>query len=204
MRRIILALPIGLMAIWGSQAVAVDFNDGFRIGASGGVVENQDFCIQTGSNTGCDEKDFSWKIYGGFQLMKWISFEGGYVDLGSAETPGPGGALGDVIRAETEAVAVSAVFTAPGLQAAGFYIKLGGAYWDQDRVVATTNLPSVESSEEGGSFLAGAGFRFPFNDTIGIVFEYEQYFDVGTVATGQSDVGVISVGLLWSLGGNKE
>ena len=198
MRRIILALPISLMAIWGSQAMAVDFADGFRIGASGGVSDNQDFCVQTGNHTSCDEKDFSWKIYGGYQLMKWIAIEGGYVDLGKATTQGPGGSLGDISEAETQALAVSAVFTAPGLQAAGFYIKLGGAYWDQDRIVATAGLPNVESSEDGGSFLAGAGFRFPFNEGLGLIFEYEQYFDVGTVATGESDIGVISAGLLWS------
>jgi OOP family OmpA-OmpF porin len=198
MRRIILALPISLMAIWGSQAMAVDFADGFRIGASGGVSDNQDFCLQTGSHHTCDEKDFSWKIYGGYQFMKWIAVEGGYVDLGTAETQGPGGSLGNESRADTQALAVSAVFTAPGLQAAGFYIKLGGAWWDQKREVATFGLPSVTSDETGGSALAGAGFRFPFNETLGIVFEYEHYFDVGKSNVGQSDIGVFSAGLLWS------
>jgi OOP family OmpA-OmpF porin len=198
MRRIILALPIGLMAIWASQAMAVDFANGFRIGASGGVSDNQDFCVQTGGNTSCDEKDFAWKIYGGFQFIKWIAIEGGYVDLGSASTRGPGGSQGDGSNAETEALSVSAVFTAPGLQAAGFYIKLGGAWWSQDREVASFGLPSVTSSETGGSAMAGAGFRFPFNETMGLVFEYEQYFDVGTAETGESDIGVVSVGLLWS------
>ena len=53
-------------------------------------------------------------------------------------------------------------------------------------------------------FLAGAGFRFPLNDRLGMVLEYEKYFDVGTMATGESDISAISAGLLWSLGGRKE
>ena len=204
MRRLILALLISLVALWGSEAMAVDFADGGRIGISGGISKNQDFCAQTGGQSLCDDEKFAWKIYGGFQLMKWIAFEGGYVDLGRAERQGPGGSAGNLSTAETQALAVSAVFTAPVLQTAGFYIKLGGAYWEQDRVVATTGLPKVESNEEGGSFLAGAGFRFPLTDRLGMVLEYERYFDVGTVATGESDIGVISAGLLWSLGGNKD
>jgi OOP family OmpA-OmpF porin len=204
MRRLILALPIILMALWGSQAMAVDFADGFRIGVSGGVSENKDFCVQTGGDLRCDDETFAWKIYGGYQLMKWFALEGGYADLGKAEREGPGGSFGDYSSAETQALALSAVFTAPVLQTAGFYIKVGGAYWDQDRVVATNGLPSVESNETGGSFLAGAGFRFPFTDRLGLVLEYEKYFDVGTMATGESDISAISAGLLWSLGGNKE
>jgi OOP family OmpA-OmpF porin len=198
MRRIILSLPISLMAIWGSQAMAVDFSDGFRIGASGGLADNADFCLQTGGHTSCDAKDFAWKIYGGYQFMKWIAVEGGYVDLGKAETLGPGGGLGDSSTAASQALVATGVFTAPGLEAAGFYIKLGGAWWDQDRQVNTFGFPTVASSETGVSPLAGAGFRFPFKETLGLVFEYEHYFDVGTTETGQSDIGVWSVGLLWS------
>jgi OOP family OmpA-OmpF porin len=204
MRRLILALPISLMALWGSQAMAVDFADGFRIGINGGVSDNKDFCAQTGGAKQCDATDFTWKIYGGFQLMKWFALEGGYADLGKAERTGPGGTFGDISSAETQALALSAVFTAPVLQTAGFYIKVGGAYWDQDRLVVTTGLQPVQSNETGGSFLAGAGFRFPLNDRLGMVLEYEQYFDVGTMATGESDIGAISAGLFWSLGGRKE
>lgn len=181
--------------------MSVDFPNGFRFGASGGVSENEDFCGDTGNNNSCDKRDFAWKIYGGYQFLKWIGVEGGYVDLGDVDTLGPGGALGDRTDLETQGIAVAVVVTAPVLEKAGIFGKVGGLYWDQEGKVQTHGLPTQSFSDEGGSFMWGLGFRFPFNDRFGIVFEYEEYLDVGEKKTGESDIPVWSGGFIWQFGG---
>ena len=129
MRRIILALIIGFMTLSGSQVMAVDFPNGFYAGASGGISDDRDFCAQTGNFSSCDERDFTWKIYGGYQFLKWISLEGGYVDLGGAETDTPGASKGDFVISDVDGLLLAAPFTAPFLEKAGIYGKIGAFFW---------------------------------------------------------------------------
>ena len=82
MRRTILGLLVGFTMLSGSQAIAVDFPNGFYAGGTGGVAEQTDFCQLTPSSNFCKDDDFAWKLFGGYQFVKWFSIEAGYADHG--------------------------------------------------------------------------------------------------------------------------
>jgi OOP family OmpA-OmpF porin len=208
MTRTIRALLISFVALCGSQAMAVEFPNGFYGGIGGGVSVDKDFCTQTGSSKSCEERAFTWKILGGYQFMKWVALEGTLTDLNGPDTKTDLlVSVGDDVRKSTQGVTASAVFTAPVLEAMGFYGKLGGVWWDQEVKVSVAGQPTVQNDDNGVSWLWGVGFRYPFTDTFGIFIEYELYMDIGATQTygtapnsmtlTGTDIDVYTASLVW-------
>jgi OOP family OmpA-OmpF porin len=71
---------------------------GAYAGLSIGQAKSKDACSgagvtgATGISTSCDDKDTAWKIFGGYQFMRYLAAEVAYTDLGkvkaSASAPG--------------------------------------------------------------------------------------------------------------------
>jgi hypothetical protein len=196
MRRINQAMLIGLMLAWSLPVHAVDIPNGWYAGASAGVSKNLDFCAQTGFATFCDNDEFAWKILGGYQFMKWVGLEVGYVYLGEPTTTTiTGNTTTATTTAESQGVAFSVPFTIPGLEKTGFYGKIGGFYWDRENTTETLTSTAT-SSADGFDPLWGWGFRWPMSSRLSISLDYEQYLDVGD-ANGISDIEFFSAGILW-------
>jgi OOP family OmpA-OmpF porin len=207
MRRSIPVLLICTLALFGSRVMAVDFANGFYMGVGAGVSRDKDFCQQTGDSVTCEKRDFTWKVLGGYQFMKWVALEGTITDLGGPDTKTDSLInVYDDVRESTSAVTASGVFTAPVLEALGFYGKLGGVWWDQETTLSA-GAASAKTSDNGVSWLWGVGFRYPFTEKFGIFLEYELYKDIGdtktygaganTLTLEKSDIDVYSMALVW-------
>lgn len=197
MRRLSIALLGGLFAMYGSTALAVDFPNGFYWGVNAGLAEEEDSCnklpVATGlsEQAGCDNTDFAWQLYVGYQPIKWISLEGGFVDLGGSDfriyqtsltTRSRGWTLGGAI-------------TLPLLERAGIY-AIGGAYfWDREGIVAVVNQEPVKASDRGTDYYWGGALRYPFSEKVGISVEYKEFVDVGNSKIGTTDYAMYSAGL---------
>lgn len=197
MRKTNLVMLIGLMLIWSPQVNAVDFPTGWYAGASGGVSNNLDFCAQTGNATFCDKEEFAWKIVGGYQFLKWVGLEAGYVNLGEPETITPVPSLGTISTSESDGFVVSVPFTLPILEKIGIYGKVGGFLWDRESILTETSGTTTKTSADGFDPMWGFGFRWPLGDRIGVSLDYEQYTDVGDALIGISDIEFFSMGVLW-------
>src|SRR3954471_12098346 len=113
-----LALPLAANA----QMLSRDSNvAGPYIGAGFGQSKFRDAC---GGFSGCDDKDTSWRAFGGYQLNRNFAAEVGYTDLGSLTASAPGSSA-HVDAHVWELSGIGFVPIAGGLSAFG---KLGAYY----------------------------------------------------------------------------
>lgn len=200
MRRLSIALLGGLFAIYGSTAAAVDFPNGFYGGFNAGIAEEQDSCSKIpppqgfDEVTGCDDTDFGWQLFVGYQFMKWISAEAGYVDLGGSEYR----VVSDSFTTEADGWTLNGVVTLPYLEKIGLYGTAGAFFWDRERKrVNSDNQSGSSSSDTGTDYFWGLGLRYPFTEKIGINLEVKNFNDVGSSTVGKSDYRLYTAGLLF-------
>jgi hypothetical protein len=189
-QRYLTVLLTGLLATYGSAANAVELPNGFYAGFGGGVSQNQDLCDDTPSRVGCDDRDFAWKILGGYKFMKWIGVEAAYVDLGDYELDS-GAENGSL---EIDGFTLAVTTTLPILERAGIFFKAGAFFWDTE----LTGLAGT--GDDGTSLLLGGGLRLPFTERFGMGIEFDYLSDVGENNTtfGESDIFVYGANFIWS------
>ena len=163
--RFLLATVVAFALSWSFSAAAKD--KGFYLGGSVGSasisVDDLDF----------DESDVAWKVFGGYQLIGLLAFEGSYVDFGSPSA-------GD-LKVNTTALDLFGVVGLP-VGPVRLFGKLGAVYWDAD----------IKGGEDDDStdLAAGLGLEFELA-SFGIRGEVE-YFDA------LDDVYMLSVGATYT------
>jgi len=199
MRRVSIALLASLFAMYGSSVMAVDFPNGMYWGFNGGIAEEENSCnefpVPPGFDefAGCDNTSFGWQVFVGYQVVKWISVEGGYVDLGGSDFR----IVQDAFSTEVDGWTLNAVVTAPYLEKIGLYATGGAFFWDGTVKVERANGgPSGSLSDNGTDYFWGLGLRYPFTDKVGINLEVKNFVDVGTGDV-KSDYGLYTAGLLF-------
>jgi len=160
---------------------------GFYAGGAIGQAESDGVCdiVAGAPGVSCDEKDSSWKIFGGYQFNRNFAVEVGYANFGEANVSGPGGS------ATVEATAFDAVAVGilPLAERFSVYGKLGLFYAD---VEASNTLGASDSDNETG-LTFGVGVRYDFTRNLGVRAEWQRYQEVGE----DIDVSVLSIGVLW-------
>lgn len=202
MRRVSIALLGGLFAMYASTTLAVDFPDGLYLGVNAGIAEERDFCgnftIAQGLDEppGCDDSDFTWQLFLGYQIAKWFSVEGGYTDLGGSELQ----QVQTSITTDTTGWTLNGVFTVPLLERAGVYGTLGAYFWDREVQSATAiTLAGSRQSATGTDYYWGLGVRYPFTERVGINVDVKSFKDVGNSEVGTGDHFAYTIGLLFRL-----
>lgn len=172
---------LGLAAAVASAAPAFAQDTGFYAGFHLGQSSSSDACTGIPS---CDDKDTAWKILGGYQFNKYVAAELGYTDLGAASAPGA--------KLEATAFEVVAVGSFPVMDKLSIYGKLGLFRGD-----AEATGPGGSVSETNTDMTWGIGVRYDFTRNLGVRGEWQQYKGLGGGALVETDVDVISVGVLW-------
>jgi OmpA-OmpF porin, OOP family len=176
-------------------AFAQGQDTGFYVGAALGQTE---VSIDCEGATSCDEKDSSWKIFGGYQFNKHFAVELGYSDFGEASASGPAGGLGTAsVKFETTAFELVAVGSLPLGDRFSIFGKAGLYRADTDINASVTALGSVSDSDSNTDLTFGVGVRFDILRNLGIRAEWQRYSDVSANDFGESDIDVISIGVLW-------
>jgi OOP family OmpA-OmpF porin len=177
---------VGLASAMVLAGPAFAQEQGFYAGVHIGQVKADVDC--TGAST-CDDSDSAWRILGGYQFNKNLAAELGYSDGGEVSLAG-GGISASI---ETKLWELVAVGSWPFTQNFSAYGKLGMYRADTD--LSGTGVTSESESNTGLTY--GLGVRWDFTKNLGARAEYQIYSDVGGDNIGESDVDVISVGVIW-------
>ena len=181
---------VGLASAMAFTGPAFAQDSGFYAGLHIGQTSADDACTGISSpGVSCDDKDTAWKILGGYQFNRHFAVELGYTDLGEASASGFG------VNAAIEATAfeVVAVGILPIADKFSVYGKLGMYRGDTE---LTSNV-GVNESETNNDLTFGFGVRYDFTKNLGVRAEWQKYQDVGGGEIGETDVDVISIGVIW-------
>jgi len=134
-----------------------------------------------------DEGDVGFKIFGGYNFLKWLGAEVAYIDGGTAEDKYSDPDLGSAkVGIDVSAFTLAGVGTLPIGDMFELYGKLGMAFWDGDLRVsasglicdelAAEGLPCSETgSESGEDFYWGIGAGVNLGENFNVRVEYEAF-----------------------------
>jgi OOP family OmpA-OmpF porin len=131
-----------------------------------------------------DDRDNAWKIFGGYQINRYLGLEVGYHDLGNTAAAGPGGS----IDFDSTAWSGSLVGSLPITQKFAGFAKLGVARTETDSVGVLRGTP-VSLNERSTDATYGLGLRYDFTKAFGVRGEWERFRTGGNVG----DIDVFSV-----------
>lgn len=155
---------------------------GFYAGGSLGHSEFDGTCVS--GLLGCDNKDISWKIFGGYHLNPNFALELGYINLGQAN------ARGSLGTASVEATAFDLVGVGvlPLAHRFAAYGKLG-MYSGE---IEARNSLGGSSSDDATEMTFGFGAQYDFTRNLAVRAEWQRYQDFSDL-----DITVMSIGVLW-------
>ena len=184
---------LGLLAAAAGPAAAQD--PGLYAGGSVGYTQFKDVCKR--SAVPCDDHDVSWRAFGGYQFNSWFALELGYANLGEASGSGPvAGGTGTFSAEVKEAWDLTGVFLFPVADRLSLLARVGmyRARLTVDQEV--TGLPPTHDAGTNSGFSYGIGTEFRLGK-LGLRAEWQRYENVGVAATGEDDLDVLSVALLF-------
>ncbi len=166
-----------MLALSGSWTAAQAENDsGFYIGGGVGQfnldiddIDETDEAVQR-----LDDDDTSWKLFAGYRLNPWLSFEAAYVDFGGpSDTADASGSSGDY-QVELSGFAPYVIGTLP-LGPVELFAKAGYYFYDVDISADFDDLGDdvFNSSSSEEDFLYGAGIGMTFFEHLHARLEYE-------------------------------
>ena len=170
MKRIYAAVAATLLAA--SPAMAAD-DGGFYAGAGIGYFGVDE--------SGFDESDTGFKLFGGWMYNQYVGGELEYIDGGTVRD----GEFG----IETTAVNVSLKGNWPVTEQLDVFGKVGYFFWDAD--VDLFGDGSQEVNESGSDLSWGIGAGYDFTDNFGLVAEW-QWFQIE-----EADADMMSVSAVW-------
>lgn len=144
-----------------------------------------------GGVVSCDDKDTAWRILGGYQINRNFAVELGYHQLGEASASFPGGR----VDFEANAIELVGIGALPLANNFAVYAK-AGFYWGETKATGSNALGSVDEKESNTDLTYGVGAQYNFNPKFGIRAEWQRYANMGGEETGESDVDVLSIGVI--------
>lgn len=152
------------------------------------------------SATTVDDNDSAWKVFAGYKIFENFAIEGGWVDLGKAETntvtTGP--ASTDLGEVEASGLFVDAVGLLPINKHFTVFGKVGVFRANVDARVTVLSGGSaavVSASDDSFEGKFGVGASYDFTERFGVRLEYERYNNVGGDNTGEGDIDLWMLGL---------
>ena len=163
------ALLIGTPLAHAQMTSILDESSGFYVGGGLGRADPD----------GADD-DGMWKVYGGWQLNKWLAAEVGYVDFGDSgfRATAPGG-INYSGELETWGITAHAVgqFPVPigALDRLSIIGKIGTIYYDQE---TNASINTFDDDDDGFELAWGFGAQYTFSERFGVRAEWERFEDV--------------------------
>ncbi len=180
----------GLVASSAAMAQGKPADTGWYAGLSIGQSSASDACNGvSGPGVSCDDKDTAFKIFGGYQINRNFGVELGYADLGEVSASG-GGVTASI---ETTAFELVGVGSYPINNQFSVYGKLGFYRADSK---GRSNV-GVSADETNTDLTLGVGVQYNFTRNLGVRGEWQRYSSVGGGDIGDSDVDVLSVGVVY-------
>ena len=183
-------------------------------------IRNRENSIQEAFNlrSSFDDKDTSWKAFGGYRFGPNLALEASYFDLGgiSSQTTfdiigGPGGTVSTA--RDVKGFALDVVAIAPLGERFSVFGRVG-AYRAQTEATIGISGDAIFNDGEGGStrnktshnsnWKAGVGLDWNVARNVAVRLEYERYFEVGNAfaigtrnGTGEADIDVVTLAAVY-------
>lgn len=188
-----LAVAALLTAVAGPAAAQDD--SGIYLGGSIGYSGFKDSCKDL--IVPCEDHDTAWRAFAGYQFNRYVALEVGFANLG--EVTGSGifntGTPGSFTLAVEQAWDLAAVFSIP-VTSRLFGLARAGLYRARTTIdVTNAGFPDQHAAGTNSGFSYGAGAEFRLGP-IGLRAEWQRWENVGTAATGEDDIDVLSLSLL--------
>jgi OmpA-OmpF porin, OOP family len=169
---------------------------GWYLGGSVGYSQFKDTCKNL--VVPCDDHDTAWRGFTGYQFNNWFALELGFADLGAATGAGimNTGTPGDFSVAVEEAWDLTAVLLFPVAERLSLLARAGMYRARMVVDVRAAGSPDVHEAGTNSGFSYGAGAEFRLGK-LGLRAEWQRYENVGVAATGEDDIDVLSVALLF-------
>jgi len=156
------------------------------------IGQSKGSCTGTAAGASCDDTDMAWKIFGGYQFMRYLGAEIAYSDLGkvSASVSAPG--VSSSAESKSNAWELVAVGSYP-IGTSGFapYAKLGFYRGETKTTASATVLGttvSTSSKDTNNDFTGGLGLRYDITRNFAVRAEWQRYNADG------GDLDVFSIG----------
>jgi OOP family OmpA-OmpF porin len=177
---------LGVASAMAVSGPALAQDTGFYIGLSVGQ-SSADFDCSAGST--CDDTDTAMKFIGGYRFNRNFGAEIGYTDLGEATISDPI----STTTFEASVMELVGVGFLPLNEKFSVIGKIGMYRGDVD--ASDPAIGSASDSNTGLTF--GVGVQWDFTRNLGVRGEWQRYADVGGDTVGESDVDVLSVGVVF-------
>jgi len=205
---IMTCIGAALLGTAGPALAQTGWYAGLTLGASDSNM-NADVVAVTGAtatNFVTDQRDPAVKVFAGYAFNRYFALEGGYAWLGEFQatnqvTAPTTGALNAEIR--VIGLYIDAVGFLPVGESFAAFAKLGvvGSETRTFRSTSGTVTPppgtNTNASTDQANFKYGLGVQYAFGKTVTVRAEWERIEDVGDANTGEFDLSVYSVGLLF-------
>jgi OOP family OmpA-OmpF porin len=158
------------------------------VGASVGQSKGPDWRC----SGNCDTTDTAWRILVGYQFDRNFSLEAGYHDLGKVT----GAVGGTAVGIDNRAFELVGIGAWPLADAFAPYAKLG-LFYGQTKATAVSGSLTGSTDEGKTGLTFGLGLQVDLNRNLGLRAEWQRYNNMGGGEIGNSDVDVLSAGILW-------
>jgi OOP family OmpA-OmpF porin len=193
---------LGLAAAAAAAPAAAQNDTGIYLGGSAGYSLFKNTCKTPPVQVPCDDNDTAWRAFAGYQFNRYWAAELGVGDAGRASGEGQvsnslGGGSGDFSVAVEELWDLTAILR---VGVVGNLSALGRAGLYRGRTTVDARSRADGTTHEGGTnggFTYGAGAEYLLFNHIGIRAEWQRFDNVGVGSTGEHDIDVFSLGLLW-------
>jgi OOP family OmpA-OmpF porin len=166
---------------------------GFYAGGSLGRSEARDVCDDlAGGGVSCDDKDTAWRLFGGYRITPNLAVELGYTDLGEVSASG----AGESASVEARALEATGLGMLPLSPAMSLYAK-AGVYRGEVDGRFSSGLGGGSAEETNTDFTFGFGAQFDLARNVALRGEWQRYRNMGGDEIGESDVDLLSVGVLF-------
>jgi OOP family OmpA-OmpF porin len=205
MKKALLSLLFLALAAFGPPALAQAPLTGFYVGASGGLAEARSSCstnwLPAGTTIGgCEEKDFGWKVYGGYQFTPHWGAEVGYLDFGKQKWGvAIGGAVQATAEAEAKAWTLVGTGTLPLIPGSGWSSPAFSIFGKIGLYRSDTDVRAGGISANGRStdWTWGVGAKWDFTRNVSMRIEWERLNNTGNNTIGTTDLEMLSIGAMF-------
>ncbi|MHB8915970.1 MAG: outer membrane beta-barrel protein [Thiobacillus sp.] len=181
MKKIFMSLAVmSFVSVASSSALAAD--NGFYIGVGAGAnfFDSTDSQITVGNPGGYDapDTDLAFRVYGGYQINKYVGFEVAYVDLGTQKIDFVG--IDRINKMSVKGVNLSLVGSYPVTTSLDVFAKVGASYlkntsyeYGADFLLMEGEV-SAKNSDRSWEPSVGVGMKYAHSKNVGIRAEYDR------------------------------
>jgi OOP family OmpA-OmpF porin len=150
----------------------------FGLGAGKATIEADDLDLEG--------KATAWEVFGGYELNRFIAFEAGYIDGGSADDS----IFGATVRADTTAIAASILGSLPIGESFSVYGRLGYMHWESEQRLVDAGVTIASADVDGDDPFFGAGMAALVDSAL-VRLEYR------VADLDDTDLSLISLAIAW-------